>query len=131
MAFYGTVEDVKDLTGVRFADLYLHDEHELDAKLEGWLEIATSMINYHQGIDYFEEFETIPPAIDSIAIRMTANLVTEAKLRREANVIRLGEHSERPIYSMVMTQDIIRDLKDLPSNRRVFSFTEGGFEYRG
>ena len=138
MEYYSTPEDVIQYTGIQPGDLNLEDDDpegedpktaadKRTALLEKWLKQITSLIHGHQKMNYLElvdneELEEVPAGIHNIAMRMAANMVGQAVLRRETPIVKIDDFAVKMVSDAVMTKDIRTDLKELPHNKEGLSF---------
>lgn len=125
--YYSSPEQVIAYTGIQPSDLFLNTEEELKDLIEQWLVEATDYIHYYQKINYFEEFEagkikSIPKAVNNIAMRIVANMIALAKIRRDTSVIRVNDYYTKMVEDDVLTEKIKADLKILPNNRNKIRF---------
>ncbi len=107
---YGSVEQVKELTGLRDNHLGLEDEAALDAAITTWLEAATDYIKQSRGRAFEEETGGVPDGINLIANRIAANVGMMCVMRRQTPVVRVDEFAIRMADPQVLTEDIIHDL---------------------
>jgi len=125
MKMYSTPEKVISYTGVRPQDFYLEDDGEKTAEeklkemIEGWLLQVKDLIDADRNRDYNKEVdegkrEKVPPGIENIALRMAANMVAQAQLRRETPIVRHDDYSVDMVEDKVMTNAIKNDLARFP-----------------
>ena len=112
--YYAYPADVREYTGVMPDDLGFDSERELNDCLEKWLKQATSLIHEHQGMDYFDELEVIPKMVNNIAVRIVANMVAQAKVRRQSTIVRVDDMDVQGVVDRVLTDGIKVDLSVLP-----------------
>lgn len=124
--YYSTPARVITYTGVRPGDLNLNDDEggltadeKLEAVLEMWLGEVKSLMDRFQGKEYEDP---VPEGIHNIATRACAHHVTNAKIRREQNIIRIDEYAQRSIQDFVLSNDIREDLKSFESERHGWRF---------
>jgi len=128
---YSSPEKVIEYTGVRPQDFGLEDEldgneevvktaeEKLESIIEGWLEQVKDLIDHDRNRDYHEEVEEgkrekVPPGIEFIALRMAANMVAQANLRRQTPIVRHDDFSVDMVGDKVFTKAIQRDLARFP-----------------
>ena len=116
MSVYSSKEAVLEYSGVQPADLGVSEE-ELNTLIESWLNQVKSLIDTDRNRDFNEEDE-VPALVHNVAMRMAANMVGYAQLRRETRLIRVGEWDVRIVPDVVMTDDIKKDLRKIPKKRR-------------
>jgi len=116
--YYSTPADVITYSGVKADDLWLNDDSELEELIESWLEQIADKIHKHQDMNYFEELEEIPPAVHDIAKRMCTNKIKAATLNRDSNITRIDEFTVQQTKDFVFTEEIRKELKDLPQKKR-------------
>ena len=116
LTYYGTPEQVRAYTGIRPEDLGLSDikggdtaDQQLTAILTAWLGQATDIMDYMLGGTYLDD-ETVPAGLHNIAVRIVANMVAQAVLRRETPIIRIGDYAVRMTDDAIITPAIRRDL---------------------
>lgn len=116
LTYYGTPEQVRAYTGIRPEDLGLSDitggdtaDQQLAAILVTWLGQATDIMDYIIGGSYLDD-QTVPAGLHNIAVRIVANMIAQAVLRRETPVIRIGEYAVRMTDDTIITPSIRRDL---------------------
>lgn len=87
---YGSIQQVKELTGVTYEKLALNDEAELDNVLTTWLNwIAWEIDNrLKENIDPTDERYN---GIEAVAVRFTGKIVNHAIANRTAHTVSLNE----------------------------------------
>ena len=128
---YSTPGKVISYTGVRPQDFYLEDgeektaEEKLEELIEGWLLQIKDLIDADRGREYKED---IPPGIENIALRMAANMVAQAQLRRETPIVRHDDYSVDMVEDKVMTNAIKNDLARFPFKFKVKLMNTGTYK---
>lgn len=128
MEFYSTPKEVIEYTGIQPESLNLQsDPGKLLVILEKWLKQIASIIHGHQKMNYLElvatgDIEEVPAGIHNIAMRMAANMVAQAVLRRETPIVRIDDFAVKMVSDAILTKDIREDLKELPHNKKGLSF---------
>jgi len=139
--YYSTVKDVIQSTGIRPTDLGMESDTEGEAgaqtaaeKLETWIETRLveikDLIDHDRNRDYAAEAEAdgkeIPPGIHGIALRMMANHVGYAVLRRTTPIIRVDDFAINAPEEHLFTASIKSSLRRYPAKldglRRRFGF---------
>ena len=122
MAHYSTVDDVIEFTGIRPGDLGLEDdpqgttdpesaESKMRILIESWLVQVKDLIDQNRNRDFHEEEDGVPPGIHNIALRVCANMVAQAVLRRDTPIVRVDDFNVRTVEDRVITSAIKDDLK--------------------
>ena len=119
MEFYSTPEAVMRYTGIRHSDLGLEDEEQLKAILRDLLREAKDLIDQDRNRDYHEEIldgkrDAVPPGINNIALRMVANMMAQAVMRRDTPIVRVDDFSFQMVDDQVFTNAIKKDLSKYP-----------------
>ena len=119
MAFYSTVEDVKQYTGIQPRDLNFDEESDLDTFIEARLIEIKDLIDHDRNRDYSKEVDAgerliVPPGIHHIALRMMANLIGYAVVRRDTPIVRISDFAVQTIDDKIFTPDLKRDLSRYP-----------------
>jgi len=135
---YNTPEEVIQYTGIRPEDLYLQDdieavegsqtaEEKLNALIEQWLTQIKNLINQDRNRDYSAEAE-VPPGIRNISLRMAANMVAQAQLRRETPIVKKDDFTISMVEDKIFTPSIKSDLSRFPfkPNFRLFYSSRKG-----
>lgn len=112
--FYSTPERVIQFTGCKPSDFGLATGDELADMLTGWLVEVKDLIDADRNRDYHEEPAGVPAGIHHIALRMAANMVAQAMLRRETPVVRVDDFAVRMVEDSVFTNAIKSDLSKYP-----------------
>ncbi len=117
--YYSSPETVINYTGVHPEDLGLDDQAELEDTIRGWLVDIKDLIDQDRNRDFHKEvengrWEKVPPAIDSIALKMASNMVAQAITRRDTPIIKIGEYAVRMVEDKVFTSNIKDELKRFP-----------------
>lgn len=126
--YYSSPEEVIRYTGIQPGDIgiqlvdgdgYESEEEKLKAVLENWLEQTKDLIDQHRNRDYHKEVEDgerdkIPPGIHHIALRIAANMVAVANMRRQTPIVKIDDFQVDMVEDKVFTKNIRRDLKLYP-----------------
>jgi hypothetical protein len=107
---YVTAQEVIDYTGVDYTALDLADNAALLERLGQWSNMATEMVNNHIGTT-FEDVEDVPLGVANGTLRIVANMVAQAKLRRQTSIISIDEYQQRLVPDTVFTRSIKEDLE--------------------
>lgn len=121
---YGSASQVVELTGVRAADLGVSEE-DLTTALNRWLGQIRVLIDLDRGRT-FAPSDPAYPLVEQVAVRMAANMVGHAQLRRETRVIRVDDWTVRVVPDVVMSSDVKSDLRRIPRRRRFRIAAVGG-----
>ncbi len=118
--YYSTPAKVKSYTGVKPGDLKAADDAALDNILEDWLISIKDLIDQDRKRDYHEEVAAgkrvqIPPGIELIAMKIAANMVAQAALRRDTPIVRLDEYTLKMVPDEIFTAAIRRELSRYPA----------------
>ncbi|MFA5543259.1 MAG: hypothetical protein WDA47_05760 [Bacilli bacterium] len=118
--YYGTLDEVKQYTGVKYTDLNFSSDELYNTWLENRLIEIKDLIDQDRHRDYHAEVENgtrsvIPPGINHIALRMMANLLAQAVLRRETPVVKIDDFSIKMVEDQVFTSAIKKDLMRYPA----------------
>lgn len=127
-AFYGTIADVRTLTGVQPKHLDFDLDPDPTASLDAWIDArlraATSLINGDRNRDYRAEEDDpvnpvpIPLGIHDIAVRMVGNLISIIQQRRANPVVRVDDFAVDLPTDVVMTKAIRMELRLFPAKPR-------------
>ena len=104
---YVAPQDVRDYTGVKPGDLGKPDAASLDATLSKWIAQAEEMVTHYLG----QAFTTVPEGVKNGTLRIVANMVAQAKLRRTTSIISIDEFQQRLVPDTVFTRSIRDDLE--------------------
>ena len=117
--YYSTPEDVISYTGIKPKDLGFGEEDEdgLKALIEVWLTQIKSLIDADRNRNYLVE-GTVPAGIDNIALRMAANLVAIAVVRRDTPIVRVDDFNIQIVRDEIFTEPIQKDLSRFPAKPR-------------
>lgn len=113
MAFYSTVSDVQQHTGIRISDLGFDTDAELVTWVEGRLTEIKDLIDHDRNRDYTVD-GSIPAGIHNIALRIMSNMVAMAVLRRETPIVRVDDFNIKMVEDRIFTTAIKDDLKRYP-----------------
>lgn len=120
---YSSAEEVIAYTGVRAADFKLvadtggsglTADEKLYAIINVWLAQAKDLIDTDRCRDYASESSEVPAGINNIAMRICANMVAQAVIRRETPIIRVGEYAVKFNDDAIFTRAIQTDLARYP-----------------
>jgi hypothetical protein len=127
---YITPDDVRTFTGVQPSQLDLEPsegqsaDEALAEKLEGWISHAQDLVTRFVRVQYDPSApaddlgadpapmlaRTVPDGLKNAVLRVVANMVAQAKLRRATNVMQVGEYEQRLVDDRVFTRAIKDDL---------------------
>ncbi len=131
MSYYGTVEKVKQQTGIRPSDIGIELEEDglsvdtrLDAIIESWLEEAKDFIDEDRNRDYAKEVadgkrEKVPAGIVNIAVRLASNMAALAILRRETPIVKHDDYDIKMSTDKIFTDAIKHDLARYPFKHEI------------
>jgi hypothetical protein len=93
--YYCTLEDVKNLTGVKPSHYgFKKDEKGSDKKLEKivnkWIELASSTINDYCKIKGYEK-EKVPETIRLVCMMMVSNIIAYSQARKDTPIIKVND----------------------------------------
>ena len=112
--YYSNSDEVIAYTGIRPADLGLEDDEALAARLVAWLVQAKDLIDRDRNRDYHVE-TAIPSGIHNIALRLVANMLAQARIRRDTPIVRVDDFAIRMVDDTVFTRAIQTDLRRYPA----------------
>lgn len=120
---YLTPQDAKDYTGARPEWFDLPDEAALDSLLQRWIEHAVELVDRYIGAHYDpnaaeDDPNADPPVIAAPppkgvvngALRVVANMVAQARVRRKTAILQLDEFTQRLVEDDIFTSSIKSDL---------------------
>lgn len=133
---YSSPDSVRELTGIDpRADFLLEDDPEgtvggktadekLDAALAVWLSYAKGLIDAHRNRDYEQEVadgkrDKVPDLVHFAALRIAANIVGQAKIRRNMSIVQVDQFLQQIIPDAVFTKSIKDDLTLIPAKRYI------------
>ena len=124
MEHYSSPADVIRFTGTRPEDFGLAAVSELEALILPWLVQAKDLIDTDRNRDYHAEVtagrrDNVPPGIHNIAMRIVANMLALAVLRRETPVVKVGDFAIQVAEDQVFTASIRKDLRLYPAISRI------------
>ena len=130
MSYYSTIVDVKNYTGIRKEDLGFSTEKALEDFIEARLLEVKDLINNDRNRNYDTEVLAgerleVPPGIHQIALRMMANLIGYAVVRRDTPIVRISDFNVQQIDDKIFTPDLKRDLSIYPAKAK-FRFLRVG-----
>ena len=131
--FYGTVDEVLVLAGIKPEDFEFEDdlgfvengrtaEEKLTALVTSWLVSVKNFIDRDRNRDYTQEWlagtiTEVPYGIHNIALRAASNMASLALLRRETSVQRV-DIMTRLKGDEVFSEALHRDLAKFPAKPR-------------
>lgn len=115
--YYSTPEEVIHYTGVKPVDFGLEEQAELITLIETWLLQVKDLIDRDRNRNYLSEVE-VPAGIENIAMRMAANMVALANLRRETPVVKHDDFNIKMVEDKIFTNGIKEDLSRYPAKAR-------------
>lgn len=123
---YSSPNEVIRYTSIQPKDLDLDTPEKLNALINQWLVQAKDLIDQDRNRDYHKEVElgkrsSVPSGIDNIALRIVANMVAQAKIRRDTSIVRVDDYEIKMADDEIFTKAIRSDLSLYPKKRR-FSF---------
>lgn len=105
---YITPESVRVYTGVLPSWLDLPDEATLDATIADWIEQAQEMATRYLGREWTDE--EVPKGVQNGVLRIVANLVAQARIRRQTAILDVNEYRQTLVPDEVFTKSIKADL---------------------
>lgn len=122
--YYSSPNDVIKYTGVRHEDFRLANSEDLTSMLEEWLVGIKNIIDEDRNRDFHQEVKTekidkIPPGIHWIALRIAANMVAQATIRRDSPILTVGEYAVKLVEDDVVTKSIKKDLQKYPFRPKI------------
>ena len=122
---YSSPKQVISYTGVRPTDFGLEDDDyqtadkKLESLIKSWLVQVKDLIDMDRNRDYHQEVKKgkrtmVPSGINNIALRMAANMVAQANLRRLTPIVRHDDFSVDMVEDKIFTNAIKRDLARFP-----------------
>ena len=124
MAHYSSPAEVIQFTGTRPEDFGLATVSELEALILPWLAQAKDLIDADRNRDYHAEVTagrraSVPPGINNIAMRIVANMLAMAVLRRETPVVKAADFAVQMVEDQVFTDSVKSDLRRYPAKSRI------------
>ncbi len=123
---YSDASEVIEYTGLRPSDLDIEQvideeteevtktaDEALEELITGWLVQVKNLIDQDRNRDYHAE-GAVPDGIHNIALRMTANMVAQAIMRRDTSIVRVDDFSVQMVDDQIFTAAIRRDLARFP-----------------
>ncbi|SDG74019.1 hypothetical protein SAMN04489735_100255 [Aneurinibacillus thermoaerophilus] len=120
--YYSTIEDVIVYTGIEPVDLKLDTEEELHSTIETWLIQVKSLMDRITERDFHKELEDgkineIDAGLHNIALRITANMVLQAQIRKQTSTIEKDSNLPQLLQSSIITQDIREELEQYKNKK--------------
>jgi hypothetical protein len=132
---YGSVSQVKELSGVKPEFFALEDNEEetaedkMDMILSGWLSQFNSDINTRMNEGEVPDDDPRKPGLDGIANRLMMKMIGYAIQMRSSPVVQLGDFNIQTLNPSDVTRDLERDL--LPYQRtRIGIFDSADIPFR-
>jgi len=132
---YSSSAEVIEYTGIKPEDLYLKDDpdgtpdgetaqQKLEALIGRWLLQAKSFIDSNRNRDYEQEVQAgkrseVPPGIHNVAMRIVANMIAQAAMRRDTTVVKVDDYSIQITDDKIFTSAIQQDLANFPAKLRL------------
>lgn len=125
--YYGSITNVINYTSITPRDLDFDEDDaghkKIKELIETWLVAAKDFIDTNRNRDYHEEVrkgdrDEVPAGIENIAERIVANMVAQAKLRRNTSIVNMDDYEVKIINDAVITPAIRKDLKEYPKRAR-------------
>lgn len=107
---YVTADELIDYTGVDASSLGIEDLTALRARLDSWIAQAQEMVEKFIGYAY-TDIETVPLGVANATLRVAANIVAQAQIRRQTQILNIDEYSQRMVPDSVFTRAIRADLE--------------------
>lgn len=116
MSHYSTVQEVITYTGIDPQDLKLDTEVELQSTIENWLIQTKSMMDTITERDFHKELQEgviseINNGLHNIALRITANMVLQAQIRKQTSTMDKDSDLPRLLQASIITDDIRKELE--------------------
>ncbi|MCD5326140.1 MULTISPECIES: hypothetical protein [Pontibacillus] len=130
--YYGSVKEVMFYTGIRLNTLDNDmSEEELEMFVESMLRYAKDFINHDRRRNYVKEVkeglrESVPEGIHFIAIRLVANMLGQAQIRRDKLVTDIQDFNNIVVTDRVFSKEIRRDLEIFPRKVSFHVFSTSG-----
>lgn len=107
---YCTVDEVRTITGILPKHLRLqeNDNTGLNSILAGWIEYSKSLIDSFCNTTFDDN---TPPAISSVCLRLTANMVAFSQTRKDTPIIKVNDWKVQVADVQIFTDDLRKELK--------------------
>lgn len=119
--YYSTPADVIQFTGLKPENVNLEDESDPTAALTSlvtkWLVQIKDIIDSYCHQTFGEEDKTVPGTVESVSLRMAANMAGQAVTRRDTPLIRVNEWKVQLTSSAIFTDDLKSDLEPYVDNK--------------
>lgn len=116
--YYGSVDNVIRISGVKPKDIGLATEIELEATIELWLMQASDLIEAYNNQSY--SYDT-PQLACTITELIVSNMITKAIVNREGRIVKVSDFSSKINDVKLFTSDVNLLLLRLRRLRRVKS----------
>lgn len=118
---YCTVEDVKEISGIRPKNLGFKDnEEDFNKLITKWISQSESLINSFCHKEW--EDSNVPDAINLICSRLTSNIIAFHLSRGENPIKKVNDYTTKIYSSEVFTDDLKQDLKPFKKSSRINVF---------
>ncbi len=115
-------DEIIEFTGVKPKTFRLEkdDTNGLSVLLEKWIEQSESLICSYCNYDFNKEEDEVPPAVQNVCLRLTANMVALAQARKDTPVVKVNDWSIQTVGSDVFTDDLKDDLAPWVCERKSY-----------
>ena len=103
------VDKVIRFTGLKpqMLKLQSNDDGELYVMVEEWIKQSEDLIKRYCNNDFSRE---IPPTVENVCMRLTANMITQAIARRDTPITKVNDLNISTVGSRIFTNDLKEDL---------------------
>lgn len=119
--YYSTPADVIQFAGLKPENVNLEDESDpakaLNALVVKWLVQIKDIIDSYCHQTFGDDDEAVPGTVESVSLRMAANMAGQAVTRRDTPLIRVNEWKVQLTNSAIFTDDLKSDLEPYVDNR--------------
>ncbi|MDO5841703.1 MAG: hypothetical protein Q4Q24_00345 [Methanobrevibacter ruminantium] len=115
-------DEIIEFTGVKPKTFRLEkdDTNGLSVLLEKWIGQSESLICSYCNYDFNKEEDEVPPAVQNVCLRLTANMVALAQARKDTPVVKVNDWSIQTVGSDVFTDDLKDDLAPWVCERKSY-----------
>lgn len=117
---YCTVDDVKNLSGIKAKSLGFKDnEQEFEKLIKDWISQSEGLINSYCNRKWEEN---TPLAVKNICSRLVSNMITFHISRGESPIKKVNDYTTKIYSSEIFTNDLKQDLKPFKKSSKVKVF---------
>lgn len=115
-------EEIIEFTGIKPKTFRLEkdDENGLKEIIRKWILQSQGLICSYCNHNFNEEEDEVPPAVQNVCLRLTANMVALAQARKDTPVVKVNDWSIQTVSSDIFTDDLKDDLEPFLHERKSY-----------